>query len=191
MDKPPPGPSHPLAAAPPPPGSVPGGGEGRSDFDMRIARDGTWYYHGSPIARKPLVRLFATVLRREGDGAYYLVTPVERCRVEVEDAPFVAVALTVSGRGRRQSLEFRTNLDDRVVADDRHPIRVDHDSVSGEPRPYLMVRAGLEALIARPVYYQLVELGVERKVGGDYLYGVWSEASFFALGSLREGKASA
>jgi hypothetical protein len=191
MDKPPPAPSDPLADAAAPPGSVAEGDEGRGDIDLRIARDGRWYYHGSLIARKPLVRLFATVLRREGDGEYYLVTPVERCRVEVEDAPFIAVELAVSGRGQRQSLDFRTNLDERVVADARHPIRVDHDSVSGEPRPYLMVRAGLEALISRPVYYQLVELGVERKVGGDYLYGVWSEASFFALGSLSEREPSA
>lgn len=190
MDRLPSVPSDALAAAPPPGSGPEGDGDG-GDIDLRIARDGSWYYHGSLIARKPLVRLFATVLRREGEGEYYLVTPAERCRVVVEDAPFVAVELTVGGRGRRQSLEFRTNLDERVVADGGHPIRVDHDSVSGGPRPYVMVRDGLEALISRPVYYQLVELGVERKVGDDDLYGVWSDASFFVLGSLSERQPSA
>lgn len=154
------------------------------EIDMRIARDGTWYYHGSPIARKPLVRLFSTVLRREGDGQFYLVTPVERCRVEVEDAPFVAVELTVEGQGRQGSLTFRSNVGDRVTADADHPIRVAHDPATGEPRPYVLVRGGLEALIVRSVYYELVELGVEEKVGDDYLFGVWSGGSFFPLGSL-------
>ncbi len=153
---------------------------------MRIARDGTWYYHGSSIRRKPLVRLFSTVLRREADGGYALVTPVERCPVEVEDAPFVAVEVTVTGRDRGQSLTFRTNVDDRVTADADHPIRVEQDPATGGPRPYVLVRAGLEALIARAVYYELVELGVEERPSADYLFGVWSEGAFFALGEIDE-----
>ena len=191
MDKPSTGPGDTAADKAPPSALDREGDESGGDIDMRIARDGTWYYHGSPIARKPLVRLFSTVLRREGDGDYYLVTPVEKCRIEVEDAPFIAVELTVAGEGAEQSLEFRTNLDDRVVADAAHPIRVSHDPASDEPRPYVLVRAGLEALISRPVYYELVALGVEREVDGDYLYGVWSEANFFALGRLNEREPSA
>ena len=130
---------------------------------MRIARDGTWFYHGSPIGRKRLVRLFATVLKREPDGQYYLETPVEKGRIEVEDAPFVAVAVTVSGEGSDASLRFRTNLDDEITAGPDCPIRVDRDSLTGEPSPYVMVRDGLEAL-----------------------FGVWSEGVFFSLGPAPE-----
>lgn len=154
------------------------------DFDMRIARDGTWYYRGSPIGRKPLVKLFSTVLRREDDGSYWLVTPYERGRILVDDAPFTAVELNVSGAGHRQVLTFRTNLDDEVTADAEHPIRVAHDAETGEPSPYIMVRNGLEARLARAVYYQLVELGEERRDDGVVTYGVWSNGRFFPLGSL-------
>ena len=150
------------------------------DLDMRIARDGTWFYHGSPIGRKRLVALFASVLRREADGAYYLVTPVEKGRVAVDDAPFVAVELSVAGAGREQALVFRTNLDEIVTAGAGSPIRVAHNQLTGEPTPYVHVREGLEALIARPVYYQLVDLGVEHDGG----YGVWSGGVFFLLGTL-------
>ncbi len=154
------------------------------DLDMRIARDGTWFYHGSPIGRKRLVKLFASVLRREDDGHYYLVTPVEKGRVEVVDAPFVAVAMDVSGDGPGQRLTFRTNIDEEVVADDAHPIRVDHNQLTGEPSPYVLVRDGLEALIGRAVYYDLVERGVEKEVEGENLFGVWSSGVFFALGRV-------
>ena len=102
------------------------------DLDMRIARDGTWFYRGSPIGRLPLVKLFASVLRREPDGCYWLVTPAERGRIEVEDVPFLAVALTVRGEGRQQQLIFRTNLDDIVTAGPDHPLRVE-TAASGEP----------------------------------------------------------
>ena len=158
--------------------------EVRADFDMRIGRDGTWFYHGSPIARKPLVRLFSSVLRREDDGLYYLVTPVERCHVQVEDAPFLAVEVTRTGAGRRQRLAFRTNIDDMVTASAHHPIRVVHDKATGEPSPYLLVRERLEALIARPVYYELVDYGVEEYIDDNFVFGVWSEGSFFELGRL-------
>ena len=155
------------------------------DFDMRIARDGTWFYRGSPIGRKPLVKLFSTVLRRE-DGEYWLVTPVERGRILVDDSPFVAVEVTATGSGRDQRLTFRTNVDDEVTADDAHPIRVDHDRESGEAVPYVTVRGGLEARILRPVYYHLVELGEFVERDGVEELGLWSAGRFFPLGPVAD-----
>ncbi len=151
------------------------------DFDFRIARDGTWFYRGSPIGRKPLVRLFSTVLRRENDGSYWLVTPVERGRITVDDAPFVAVELKAEGTGREQVLSFRTNVEDWVSADAEHPIRVEQGQ-DGAPSPYVRVRGALDALIARPVFYQLVDIA-ESRVGprGEEL-GVWSSGIYFPLG---------
>jgi hypothetical protein len=154
------------------------------DFGIAIGRDGTWYYHGSPIGRKPLVRLFASVLRRDDSGEYWLITPVERGRILVEDAPFTAVEVTADGEGSRQTLRFRTNLDDEVDAGPEHPIRVDHDPESGAPSPYVHVRGGLEARILRPVYYHLVELGREETVAGESRFGVWSRGQFFPLGTI-------
>ncbi len=154
------------------------------DLDMRIGRDGTWFYHGSPIGRKPLVKLFASVLNRDEDGVYWLTTPVEKGRVEVDDAPFLAVEMTVSGAGDDQALRFRTTLDDEVTADGDHPLRVAHDPETGEPSPYVLVRGRLEALINRPVFYELVERGVEEVIAGETLFGVWSAGRFFPLGSL-------
>ena len=119
---------------------------------MRIDRNGTWYYRGSPIGRLALVRLFSTVLRRDADGVYWLTTPVENGRIEVEDAPFIGVELIAEGAGRNQIIHVRTNFDDLVRLDSEHPLRVVHDPVSGEPRPYLYVRKGLEARLARAVY---------------------------------------
>ncbi len=156
----------------------------RGDIGMRIARDGTWFYHGSPIARKPLVKLFSTVLARGCDDDYYLVTPAEKCRIAVDDAPFVAVELSVRGGGRSQSLTLRTNVDDRIVVSDSHPVRVAFDSETAEPSPYVLVRDRLEALISRPVYYELADIGCEEAVGGDLLFGIWSEGTFFPLGRL-------
>ncbi|HEX7969136.1 MAG TPA: DUF1285 domain-containing protein [Stellaceae bacterium] len=153
-------------------------------FDIRIARDGTWSYRGSPIARMPLVRLFSTVLRRDEQGTYWLVTPAERGRITVDDAPFVAVELAVEGEGREQALIFRTNIDDTVAADGDHPLRVVNDPATGEPNPYVLVRAGLEARLSRPVFYELVELGKEERVGDATLFGVWSKGRFFPLGRL-------
>ncbi len=156
------------------------------EIDIRIARDGTWFYHGSPISRKPLVRLFASVLTRKPDGSYWLITPAEQVCIHVEDAPFVAVALTAAGTGRDQTLTFRTNLDETVAAGPDRPIRVSHDSRTGEPSPYVRVRDGLDALIARPVFYELVGLGEERVEDGRRVLGVWSGGRFFALGPLDE-----
>ena len=151
------------------------------DIDMRIAGDGTWFYMNSPIGRKPLVKLFASVLRREADGRYWLVTPAERGRIGVEDVPFLAVALTVEGEGRDQQLIFRTNLDEFVTAAADNPLRVE-TAASGEPAPYILVRDGLEARLARPVFYELVELGTEERIGETTQFGVWSKGAFFRLG---------
>ncbi|MBM3487664.1 MAG: DUF1285 domain-containing protein [Alphaproteobacteria bacterium] len=163
-----------------------GGPELCGDIDMRIARDGTWFYHGSSIGRKPLVKLFASVLHREADGDFWLITPAERCRIRVDDAPFLAVLMTVEGAGRAQRLHFTTNVEDVVVADAAHPIRVAIDVETGAPSPYLLVRGRLEALIARAVFYDLVELGVEEECAGVMTFGVWSAGSFFPLGRLDE-----
>jgi len=152
------------------------------DLDMRIARDGTWFYRGSPIARLPLVKLFASVLRREADGGYWLVTPAERGRIEVDDAPFLAVALAVEGEGRDQRLIFRTNLDDIVTAGREYPLRVEI-ARNGEPAPYILVRDGLEAKIARSVFYDMVDLATEEQSIDATQLGVWSSGVYFALGS--------
>lgn len=166
------------------------------DFDMRIAQDGTWFYRGTPINRKPLVKLFSTVLRREQNGEYWLVTPAERGRIAVDDAPFTAVEVTATGSGRDQTLTFRTNLDEFVIADCDHPLRVAHrrnhtNQPGGEPRPYILVRPGLEALILRPVFYHLVDLGTVRQIEGVEQLGVWSRGQFFALGHLQDFESAA
>lgn len=147
------------------------------DIDMHIKRDGSWDYMGTPINRAPMVRLFSTILRRDDDGKYYLVTPVEKVGIRVDDAPFVAVELRGAGEGRDQILHFRTNVDDVVILDMDHPLRVEI-AENGEPSPYILVRGRLEALIARPVYYQLADMVEEI----DGQYGVWSSGHFFILG---------
>ena len=129
-----------------------------ANIDIRIAADGTWYHEGGPIRRPALVKLFASILRKDEDG-YCLVTPAEKQLITVEDAPFLAVDMEVKGAGSQQSLLFVTNVEDCVIADAAHPIRVE-TAADGEPRPYVMIRDGLEALIARPVYYRLVECAV-------------------------------
>jgi len=155
------------------------------DMDLRIARDGTWFYMGSPIGRAALVRLFASILRRDGDD-YFLVTPVEKVRIRVDDAPFVAVELEARGAGDEQELLFRTNVDDVVIAGPGHPIRVETELESGAPAPYILVRDRLEALINRPVFYQLVDLGVDHVTDGRAALGVWSGGRFFSLGETGE-----
>jgi len=158
--------------------------EGCGDFDIRIARDGTWFYRGSPIGRKPLVKLFSTVIRRDEQGDYWLVTPAERGRIEVEDAPFTAVEAESTGTGRSQVLRFRNNVDDWIEAGPDHPIRVAEDPASGEPSPYILVRDNLEALILRPVFYRLIEQAVEHRQDGREYLGLWSKETFFPLGKL-------
>lgn len=146
------------------------------DLDMRITRDGTWYYLGTPIGRAPLVRLFSTVLKREGDK-YFLVTPVEKVGITVDDAPFLAVDFEVEGNGKEQSLTFLTSVGDRVTAGENHPIRVEERD--GEPAPYVEVRAGLEALIDRKSFFRLADLAVEEAIDGTPTIGVWSSGTFF------------
>ena len=152
------------------------------DMDLRIDRNGTWFYCNSPIGRHRLVKLLSTVIRRDNDGDYYLVTPVEKLRIQVDDAPFLAVELESEGQGQQQRLLFRTNVDEVVAADEAHPIRIVEDAGSGEPSPYLMIRDGLEALLSRPVFYRLVDLAVEHKQDGQTALGVWSCNVFFRLG---------
>ena len=143
---------------------------------MRIARDGTWYHEGSPIGRPAMVRLFSTILRREPDGGFVLVTPVEKLDIEVEDAPFVAVELKSEGEGEERSLAFRLNTGDLVVAGPDHPLRF--KSADGGPHPYVEVRSGLEALVARSVYYELANIAIAE---GAEPAGVWSGGIFFPM----------
>jgi hypothetical protein len=158
----------------------------RGDIDMRIARDGTWFHEGAPIGRFGLVRLFSGILRRDPDDAYYLVTPAEKVRIRVDDAPFVAVAMEVEGEGAARSLTFRTNVGDTVAADSEHPVRVETDPATGEPSPYVLVRDRLEALIARAVFYDLVALAEDDGEGGLF---VRSGGTRFPLGRVSEAGA--
>ena len=150
------------------------------DLDMRIARDGTWFYEGTPIGRPALVRLFSTILKREGDK-YFLVTPVEKVGITVEDAPFVAVDFRAEGEGTDQRLTFVTNVGDEARAGPDHPLRVIRDPETGEPSPYVMIRAGLEALIDRKSFYRLVELGTHAPHDGAKWFGLWSGGVFFPV----------
>lgn len=158
------------------------------DIDMVIKRDGTWMYQGSPIGRHAMVKLFSTVLRRDEDGRHYLVTPVEKLGITVEDAPFVVVELISEGAGAQRRLGFRLNTDDYVIAGENNRLRVEVDGKTGEPRPYLHVRRGLEARINRPVFYELVQLALE-EFGETGTLGLWSDGVFFPLGEL-EGEAA-
>lgn len=159
------------------------------DLPFLIRRDGSWLYRGSPIPRKELVCLFASVLTREASGDFYLQTPAERGRILVEDAPFVAVELTWTGVGAAQALTFRTNVDQMITAGPAHRIRIAHDIVTCEPTPYITVRDGagalpIEARIGRAVYYELVALAEPCEVCGRSVLGVWSGGCFFPLGDL-------
>ena len=151
------------------------------DIDIRIARDGTWFHNGTPIGRKELVRLFSTILRKDG-ADYVLVTPAEKMRIKVEDVPFQAVLMDVAGEGRDQRLTFITNVGDESVAARENPIRVETDQNTEEPAPYVHVRRGLEARIARAVFYQLADLAVPGEGQHQGTLGVWSGGVFFPLG---------
>ena len=152
---------------------------------MRIARDGTWFYLGTPIGRPELVRLFSTILRKDGED-YFLVTPVEKVGIAVDDAPFVAVDFEIEGQGKDQHLVFETNLGDKAAAGPDAPIRVERDPDTGEPSPYVLVRANLEALIDRKSFYRLVEIGVHEEVAGERWFGLWSGGDFFPIIPSRE-----
>ena len=156
------------------------------DLNMRIAVDGTWFYEGTPIGRKRLVKLFSRILRHDEDGKYYLVTPVEKVGLRVEDAPFVGVEMRVEGEGADQMLQFRTNVDDWVSVDKDHPLRFEVDPVSNGLKPYVLVRARLEALISRPVYYDLAALGVEHNIDKEMWFGVWSNGDFFKMAPVSD-----
>lgn len=146
------------------------------DLDMRIARDGTWFYLGTPIGRPELVRLFSTILRKDGED-YFLVTPVEKVGITVDDAPFVAVDFEREGSG----LRFETNVGDFVTAGPEHPIRVERDAETGEPSPYVLIRANLEALIDRKSFYRLVEIGEHADHEGESWFGLMSLGQFFPI----------
>ena len=148
---------------------------------MRIARDGRWYYMGTPIGRPAMVRLFSSVIRRDGDD-YFLVTPVEKVGIQVEDVPFVATRLEVEGEGEAQVLRFFTHVEDEVEAGPEHPLRFEIDPRTQEPAPYVHVRANLEALIHRNVFNQLVDLAVPCDVDGQEWLGVWSGGKCFPIG---------
>ncbi len=150
------------------------------DLDMEIRRDGTWFYLGTPIGRHGLVKLFSSIIRKDGDD-YFLVTPVEKVGIRVVDAAFVAVDAEASGKGRDQVLTFTTNVEDVVIAGPDHPIRVARDPETGEPSPYVLVRANLEALIDRKTFYRLVELGSHEEREGTRWFGLWSGGAFFPV----------
>lgn len=152
------------------------------DFNMRIDRNGTWYYQGSPIGRPALVKLFASVLRRDDAGVYWLTTPVENGRIEVEDVPFIAVELTRRGEGRVQTLSVRTNIDEIVEIGPEHPLVTRPTPGRGDAAPYVRVRANLEARLARPVYYHLVDLA-EPDPNNPEIVGVWSSGAFYPIGA--------
>ena len=150
------------------------------DLDMRIAADGTWFYLGTPIGRPALVRLFSTVIKRE-EGRYFLVTPVEKIGIRVEDVPFLAVELEIENRGARQNLIFRTNVDDVVRCDAEHRLRFEPEEGTGGLRPYLHVRRDLWARVTRALFFDLVAIGEVREQGGQRMFGVVSAGEFFAM----------
>ncbi|TIN21666.1 MAG: DUF1285 domain-containing protein [Mesorhizobium sp.] len=151
------------------------------DLDMEIRADGTWFYLGTPIGRMPLVQLFSSVLRKDEDGRTYLVTPVERVGIRVADAPFIAVEMDVSGSGDGQIITFRTNVGDVVEAGPERPLRFVDENETGGLKPYLLVRGRLEALVARPVMYELVGHGEEVEIGGRTMFAVRSKGAVFPI----------
>ena len=147
------------------------------DIDMRIAQDGTWFYMNSPIGRKPLVQLFSSVLRHDDDGKYHLVTPVEKVGIRVDDAPFTAIRMQVEGDGQGQVIHFETNVDDAVIVDGDHPLRFAEEPGTGGLKPYVLVRARLEALVSRALFYDLAAAGCVE----DGWFGVWSSGRFYPM----------
>ena len=159
------------------------------DIDLRIAKDGTWYYMNSPIGRHEMVRLFSTVLRKDESG-YFLVTPVEKLSIKVDDVPFQVVRMQHFGEGKDQTLSFETLTDDKIVAGADNPIRIEIDKKTDEPSPYLFIRGGMEGRIARSVYYELVQLA-EPKPSDKNTLGVWSRGEFFSLGQIEQPQGNA
>lgn len=151
------------------------------DLDMEIRADGTWFYMGTPIGRQPLVRLFSTVLRKDEDGRTYLVTPVEKVGIRVQDAPFLAVEMSVSEKDGQKTLVFRTNVGDVVEAGAEHSLRFEMADGNSELKPYLLVRGRLEALVSRAVMYDLVELGETIEMDGVAMFAIWSGGEVFPV----------
>ena len=147
------------------------------DIAMRIAADGLWYYMNSPIGRMPLVKLFSSILRLDDDGKYYLITPVEKCGITVDDAPFVAVRMRVDGQGQSQIIHLETQVEEEVAVGPDHPLRFVDEAETGGLKPYVVIRRNLEALVSRALFYDVVALG---KVEGDW-FGVWSSGQFFKM----------
>jgi hypothetical protein len=153
-------------------------------IDMHIARDGRWFYHGTPIPRKEMVCLFASTLERRADGSYWLVTPCEEAEIGVEDVPFLAVELFKCNCGRNRTISFRTNVDEVVTLKEPDQLRMAGDGDSNPP--YIRVREGIEARLTRSVYYELVGLGAEEVIGEERLFGVWSSGNFYPLGRMAD-----
>lgn len=156
------------------------------DIDMRIASDGTWYYMGTPITRERLVRLFATVLRKDADEQTYLVTPVEKIGIHVDDAPFLAIEMHHEGRGHSARITCRTNVNDVVTIGPKHPIRFETDPQNGGLKPYVLIRGRLEALLARPLVFELISYAVEYQVDDVLQFGIWSDNMFFPIAPVSE-----
>jgi len=158
------------------------------DLDMRIASDGTWFYLKTPIGRPALVKLFASVLKREGEK-YFLVTPVEKCGITVDDAPFLAVEVKIDESPRGRVLQFRTNVDDWVACGADHTLRFEPEAATGGLKPYLHVRRNLWAKVTRALFYDLVALGEDREIDGNRMFGIASDGEFFVMAAadtLRE-----
>ncbi|MDX1737465.1 MAG: DUF1285 domain-containing protein [Alphaproteobacteria bacterium] len=153
--------------------------EHEQDFDMRIARDGRWYYQGGEIQRQALVKLFATILQRDENGDYWLATPAEKGRVEVEDAPFTIISMRLENPGKDQVLFMTTNLGYEISVGEGHDVFLIKDAETGEPAPYIHIRDNLNALISRSVFYELAEFAIEADNGGDL--GIWSSGRFYQL----------
>ena len=153
------------------------------DIDILIARDGVWHHEGKPLGRESIARLFSTILRREDDGHYYLITPVEKWRLRVEDTPLVAHTLQVEGSGKQQKLYVTTNVGERLLIGRDHPLEVGSYDSDGSPRPVVRVRRGLEARLVTTAYYELADLMVEKAAADSTVLGVWSDDEFFELGN--------
>jgi len=152
------------------------------NIDMRIDSQGLWHYLGSPIGRIELVKLFSSVLQRDDNGDHWLITPAEICRIQVDDAAFMAVELDQVGDGREQNLTFRTNIDKTYTLSEAYPLRIEINPETQEPAPYITLDHGLEAKLSRPVFYHLVDLGIAETAEQDHIYGVWSAGVFFPMG---------
>ena len=154
------------------------------DLNIKIDKEGRWHYNNSPIGRKALIKLFSSVIEKDKNDTYWLVTPAEKGQILVEDVPFMAVECEVNGTGEKQVLNFRTNIDDYVKAGGENPLFFRVDSDTDEPKPYILVRKNLEAKLTRSVFYQVVDLGVQELIKGERMFGVWSKTKFFVIGKV-------